>query len=72
MLFYAVYEKEYQDKQGNEYYSFTTDMGEKVSVKKTYCTNKPVSVGQRCILKVRAVHLAEKSFLAYDCVSVIG
>lgn len=72
MLFYAVFNNEYQDKQGNEYYSFMTDLGERVSVKKAYCSNKPKFDGQRCILKVRAVHLAEKSFLAYDCVSVIG
>lgn len=72
MLFYAKYLNEYQDKQGNVWFTFVTDLGERVSVKKTYCTDKPASEGQRCILKVRAVYYGEKCFLAYDCVSVLS
>lgn len=71
MLFYAKCVGDYNDKNGNKYYAFVTDLGDRVSAKASYCTAQP-EIGKKCLLDVKAVHMPDKAFLAFDCKSVVG
>ena len=70
ILINAKCAKSYNDQNGNLYYAFVNQFGDRMSVKANYITVQPQE-GQNCILKVRAVPNKEKgtAFLAFDCVS---